>query len=113
LPVGSKLVPAFQSNSVLISGKSGFDVIRFAFKRLPNQDPLLNGMGEPMPEPDYDSEEWKGWETRLTEQRADEVLDIKKEESPSPLFEVDRRTEEPSVDPPLAKIISVKMETED
>lgn len=45
-------------------GKSGFDVIRFAFKRLPGQEPLINGQGEPMPEPDYDSEEWKSWEGR-------------------------------------------------
>jgi hypothetical protein len=66
----------------LIVGKSGFDVIRFAFKRLPNQDPLLNGNGEPIPEPDYDGEEWKGWEERLTDERADEVVAFKKEESP-------------------------------
>ena len=65
-------------------GKSGFDVIRFAFKRLPNQEPLVNGQGEVMPEPDYDSEEWKGWEARLTNERAEEVVAIKKEESPIP-----------------------------
>lgn len=59
-------------------------MIRFAFKRLPDQPPLMNGKGETMPEPNYDSEEWKGWEARLTEQRAEEVLDIKKEESPAP-----------------------------
>lgn len=45
-------------------GKSGFDVIRFAFKRLPGQEPLINGQGEPMPEPDYGSEEWKSWKGR-------------------------------------------------
>jgi hypothetical protein len=65
-------------------GKSGFDVIRFAFKRLPGQDPLLNGNGEIMPEPDYDGEEWREWEARLTNERADEVLALKKEESPPP-----------------------------
>jgi hypothetical protein len=63
-------------------GKSGFDVIRFAFKRLPGQEPLINGQGEPMPEPDYDSEEWKRWEGKLTDERAEEVLEFKKEESP-------------------------------
>jgi hypothetical protein len=63
-------------------GKSGFDVIRFAFKRLPGQDPLINGQGEPLPEPDYDSEEWKSWEGKLTDERAEEVLEFKKEESP-------------------------------
>jgi hypothetical protein len=65
-------------------GKSGYDVIRFAFKRLPGQAPLVNGNGEPMPEPDYDSEEWKGWEVRMTDERAGEVVAIKKEESPMP-----------------------------
>jgi hypothetical protein len=65
-------------------GKSGFDVIRFAFKRLPNQDPLVNGKGEIMPEPDYEGDEWRGWEERLTNERAEEVLELKKEESPPP-----------------------------
>jgi hypothetical protein len=59
-------------------------VIRFAFKRLPGQDPLVNGLGGPVPEPDYDSEEWRGWERRLTQERAEEVVAIKKEESPAP-----------------------------
>jgi hypothetical protein len=58
-------------------GKSGYEVIKYAVKRLPNQDPLVNGKGEPMPEPDYDSEDWKTWETRLTEKRADEVVAFK------------------------------------
>lgn len=71
-------------------GKSGFDVIRFAFKRLRDQPPLVDGKGEVMPEPNYDSEEWKGWEARLTAERAEEVLDIKKEESPAP--ETQKRT---------------------
>jgi hypothetical protein len=35
-----------------------------------------------VPEPDYDSEEWKGWKLRLTDERADEILATKKEESP-------------------------------
>ena len=65
-------------------GKSGYDVIRFAFKRLPDQEPLVNGLGQPMPEPDYESEEWKGWEARLTNERAEEVVAIKKEESQVP-----------------------------
>jgi SAD/SRA domain len=65
------------------AGKSGFDVIRFAFKRLPDQPPLVNGKGQVMPEPDYASEEWKGWEARLTDERADEILEIKKEETGS------------------------------
>ena len=68
----------------LTVGKSGFDVIRFAFKRLPDQEPLVNGEGETMPEPDYNSDNWKRWEWRLTQQRADEVMEIKKEESVSP-----------------------------
>jgi len=72
-------------------GKSGFDVIRFAFKRLRDQPPLVDGEGEVMPEPNYDSEEWKGWEARLTAERAEEVLDIKKEESPAP--ETQRRVQ--------------------
>jgi len=59
-------------------------VIRFAFKRLPNQDPLVNGKGETVPEPDYEGEEWKGWESRLTRERAEEVVALKKEESPGP-----------------------------
>lgn len=65
-------------------GKSGFDVIRFAFKRLPHQDPLINGASEPAPEPDYDSEDWINWESWLTDERAEEVVAIKKEESPGP-----------------------------
>jgi hypothetical protein len=73
---------SFQCYSNL--GKSGYDVIRFAFKRLPGQAPLVNGKGEPMPEPDYESEEWKGWEVRMTDERAGEVVAIKKEESPMP-----------------------------
>jgi hypothetical protein len=56
-------------------------VIRFAFKRLAGQDPLLEGNGEVAPEPDYDSEDWKGWEGRLTKARAEEVVAIKQEES--------------------------------
>lgn len=68
----------------LTVGKSGFDVIRFAFKRLPDQEPLVNGEGEVMPEPDYDCEDWKRWEWRLTQQRADEVMEIKKEETFAP-----------------------------
>jgi len=44
---------------------------------------LINGKGEVMPEPDYESEEWKGWEARLTDERADEILEIKKEETTS------------------------------
>ena len=59
-------------------------MIRFAFKRLRNQDPLVNGQGERMPEPDYEGEEWKGWEARLTSERAEEVVALKKEESPGP-----------------------------
>jgi hypothetical protein len=59
-------------------------VIRFAFKRLPSQDPLLDGDGEVAEEPDYESEDWKGWEGRLTCERAEEVVAIKKEESPDP-----------------------------
>ena len=55
-------------------------MIRFAFKRLQNQPPLVNGKGEIIPEPNYESEEWKGWEARLTDERAYQVLDIKKEE---------------------------------
>jgi hypothetical protein len=58
-------------------------VIRFAFKRLPNQEPLVDGSGSLAPEPDYDSEEWTGWETRLTNERAEEVVAIKKEEAPT------------------------------
>jgi hypothetical protein len=65
-------------------GKSGFDVIRFAFKRLPGQKPLINGAGEPAAEPDYDSVDWINWESWLTDERADEVVAIKKEESPGP-----------------------------
>src|ERR1700737_4333808 len=68
---GSKLVDTL-TNTYL--GKSGYEVIRFAFKRLPDQDPLVNGAGRAMPEPDYESEEWKGWGTRLTDERAEEVL---------------------------------------
>jgi hypothetical protein len=37
-----------------------------------------------VPEPDYESEEWKGWKMHLTDGRADEILAIKKEESPHP-----------------------------
>ena len=40
--------------------KTGFDVIRlnrFAFKRLCNQDPLVDGQGNVVPEPDSDSED--------------------------------------------------------
>jgi hypothetical protein len=59
-------------------------VIRFAFKRLPSQDPLLDGDGKVAEEPDYESEDWKGWEGRLTGERAEEVVAIKKEESPDP-----------------------------
>ena len=77
LHVGLKRVCPFKELQLTI-GKSGFDVIRFAFKRLPNQEPLVNGKGERMPEPDYDSEEWKGWEARLTEERAAKVVPIKK-----------------------------------
>jgi len=66
----------------LMVGKSGYDVIRFAFKRLPDQEPLVNGKGERMPEPDYDSEEWKRWEGRLTEERAAKVVVIKKGKAP-------------------------------
>lgn len=65
-------------------GKSGFDIIRFAFRRLPDQAPLVDGQGNIAPEPDYDSEEWKGWMLRLTDERADEILATKKEESPVP-----------------------------
>ena len=95
-------------NSVLMKGKSGFDVIRFAFKRLPNQELLRNREGEAVPEPDYNSEEWRGWETRLTQQRADEVLDIKKEESPD-LYE-NPNDRDQNVYHSLERIISVKME---
>jgi len=70
--------------ALLTVGKSGFDIIRFAFKRLPGQDPLVDGHGNIAPEPDYDSEEWKGWMLRLTDERADEILATKKEESPAP-----------------------------
>ena len=59
-------------------------MIRFAFKRLPDQEPLVNGKGDVILEPDYDSDEWKKWEGRLTDQRAYEVVEIKKEESPTP-----------------------------
>ena len=65
-------------------GKSGYNVIRFAFKRLPGQEPLVNGKGETMPEPDYESEEWKDWEIKLTTERAEEVVAIKMEDSPGP-----------------------------
>ena len=58
-------------------------MIRFAFKRLPGQDPLVNGRGEAMPEPDYESVEWKTWEVHLTDERAEKVVAIK-EESPAP-----------------------------
>ena len=37
-----------------------------------------------MPEPDYESEEWKDWEIKLTTERAEEVVAIKMEESPGP-----------------------------
>jgi len=70
--------------AVLTVGKSGFDVIRFAFKRLPGQDSLVDGHGNVAPEPDYDSEEWKGWMLRLTDERADKILATKKDESPAP-----------------------------
>ena len=76
----------FQELSLMI-GKSGYDVIRFAFKRLPDQDPLLNGRGERMPEPDYDSEEWKGWQTRLMNERTTGVVAIRKEASVRPMPE--------------------------
>jgi hypothetical protein len=66
----------------LILGKMGFDIIRYAFKRLPDQPPLPNGQGEPTPEPDYDSDEWLGWESRITGLRNRQVLEIKKEETP-------------------------------
>lgn len=59
-------------------------MIRFAFKRLPGQNPLLDGAGEIAEEPDYESEDWKGWEGRLTGERAEEVVAIKREESPEP-----------------------------
>ena len=58
-------------------------MIRFAFKRLADQEPLVDGSGSTAPEPDYDGEEWIGWETRLTDERAQEVIAIKKEESPA------------------------------
>ena len=90
LHVGLSKVPLPSKIVLLITGKSGFDVIRFAFKRLPDQPPLVDGKGEVMPEPNFDSEEWKGWEARLTDEH--EVLDIKKEESPVP--EAQRRRAE-------------------
>lgn len=82
--VGLSKVPPSLVEILMDEGKSGFDVIRFAFKRLRDQPPLVNGKGEVMPEPNYDREEWKGWEARLTAERAEEVLDIKKEETPAP-----------------------------
>ena len=51
-----------------------------------------------MPEPNYDSEEWKGWEARLTAERAEEVLDIKKEETPDPETQT-RRTRPETMSP--------------
>lgn len=65
-----------------MGGKSGYDVIRFAFKRLSDQEPLVNRKGPRIPEPDYDSEEWKGWEMRLMEERAVKLVAIKKEKRP-------------------------------
>jgi hypothetical protein len=41
----------------------------------------LEGNGEMAPEPDYDSEDWKGWEGRLTKARAEEIVAIKQEEN--------------------------------
>ena len=45
---------------------------------------MVNGKGEIVPEPDYEGEEWKGWEAKLTSERAEEVVALKKEESPGP-----------------------------
>jgi len=70
--------------------KTGFDVIRlnrFAFKRLCNQDPLVDGQGNVVPEPDSDSEDWKGWKLRFTDERADEIVATKKGHSPPPIQE--------------------------
>jgi hypothetical protein len=67
---------------LLIAGKSGYKIIRYAFKRRPNQDPLPSGLGEPCPEPDYNSDEWIGWEQRVYRPRALNILAVKKEESP-------------------------------
>ena len=58
-------------------------MIQFAFKRFPNQDLLVNGKGETMPEPDYEGKEWPGWEQRLMSECAAEVLRLEKEESAS------------------------------
>jgi len=91
--------------AVLTVGKSGFDIIRFAFKRLPGQDPLVDGHGNVAPEPDYDSEEWKGWMLRLTDERADEILATKKEESPAP-----ETQQKPN---PVSEKMFIKVEEED
>lgn len=79
-------------------------MIRFAFKRLRDQDPLVNGKGEGMPEPDYAGEEWREWEARLTNERADEVLALKKEETPPPHAEqLPRRAQPVASQNPLIK----------
>lgn len=59
-----------------------------------------------VPEPDYDSEEWKGWKLRLTDERADEILATKKEHSPSPIQEPRTVAQEP-------ERVYVKVEDED
>jgi len=45
---------------------------------------LVNRNGEKIPEPYYHGAEWKGWEGRLTNERPEEVVDIKKDQSPNP-----------------------------
>jgi hypothetical protein len=87
-------------------GKSGFDVIRFAFKRLPGQEPLTNGAGELAPEPDYDSKDWINWESWLTDERAEEVVAIKKEESPGP-------KETSIADSTVSNVTYIKIEEDD
>jgi hypothetical protein len=83
-------------------------VIRFAFKRLPDQDPLVNGKGEIMPEPNYDGEEWREWEARLTNERADEVVALKKEDTPPPPPPPGQLP--PPTQPTVSHLLSVKME---
>jgi len=90
---------------MLIVGKNGFEVIRYALKRLPDQPPLPNGMGEPTPEPNYESEEWLGWEQKIYGSRAEEVLAIKKEESPLPEVQIPKEQSKKPLD------IKVKLES--
>eukprot|EP01117_Protostelium_nocturnum_P004970 TRINITY_DN1800_c0_g1_i1.p1 TRINITY_DN1800_c0_g1~~TRINITY_DN1800_c0_g1_i1.p1 ORF type:complete len:517 (-),score=175.90 TRINITY_DN1800_c0_g1_i1:2735-4228(-) len=42
-------------------GKSGFKVIKFAFKRIKGQKPIILEGGIESKEPDYESAEWKNW----------------------------------------------------